>query len=104
MKFAKYLNEARKKFDLGSGHKGHGITVWNRAKEVHGDYETIAHIDNKRKVTWYIKNPPKEVIAYVDNIAKGKNPRVSVTQSQRVFRESCGKDHMKQDCPKGTYW
>ena len=79
------LNE--RKFDLGSGHLGHGISVYNRAKEVHGDYEKIAHIDDKRKVKWYIKNPTKEVKAYVDKIVKGKNPKVSSTQSQKVFRE-----------------
>ena len=79
------LNE--RKFDLGSGHLGHGISVYNKAKEVHGDYEKIAHIDDKRKVKWYIKNPTKEVKAYVDKIVKGKNPSISATQSQKVFRE-----------------
>jgi hypothetical protein len=79
------LNE--RKFDLGSGHKGNGITVWNRAKEVHGDYEQIAHIDKNRKIKYYIKNPPKEVKAYVEKIAKGSNPNVSTTQSSKVFKE-----------------
>lgn len=76
-----------RKFDLGSGHMGNGITVWNRAKEVHGDYETIAHIDANRKISWRIKNPPKKVKDYVEGIAKGKNPNVSTTQSQKVFKE-----------------
>jgi hypothetical protein len=79
------LNE--RKFDLGSGHKGNGITVWNRAKEVHGDYEMIAHIDRKRKITWNIKNPPKHVKDYVEKIAKGKNPRATASQSHKVFDE-----------------
>ena len=64
-----------RKFDLGSGTLGNGISVWNRAKEVHGDYEKIAHIDRNRKITYYIKNPPREVKKYVEGIAKGKNPR-----------------------------
>jgi len=80
--------ERKKKFDLGSGHMGNGISVWNRAKEVHGDYEKIAHIDQNRKIKYYIKNPPKEVIQYVEKIAKGKNPNISATQSQKVFKES----------------
>lgn len=79
------LNE--RKFDLGSGSMGNGITVWNRAKEVHGDYENIAHIDRNRKIKYYIKNPPKEVKDYVEKIAKGKNPNVSATQSSKVFKE-----------------
>jgi hypothetical protein len=80
-----------RKFDLGAGHLGNGITVWNRAKEVGGDYEKIAHIASNRKITWYLKNPPKEVIDYVEKIAKGKNPSVSTTQKdQKVFDEAIG--------------
>lgn len=81
------LNE--RKFDLGSGHLGNGITVWNRAREVRGDYEKIAHIDPNRKITYYIKKPPKEVIDYVEKIANGKNMSVSSTQSHmKVFNEN----------------
>ena len=69
------INE--RKFDLGSGTMGNGIVVWNKAKEVHGDYEKVAHIDSNRKVKYYIKNPPKQVKDYVEKIAKGKNPAVS---------------------------
>lgn len=87
------LNERRKKFDLGSGHLGHGISVYNRAKEVHGDYEKIAHVDDKRKVTWYIKNPTKEVRDYVNKIVTGKNPSVSTSQrNKKVFREETNKE------------
>lgn len=86
------LNE--RKFDLGSGHKGNGITIWNRAKEIHGDYETIAHIDPNRKITYYIKNPPPEVKTYVEKIAKGKNMSVSTTQKdKKIFNEEL--DEMK---------
>ena len=81
-----------KKFDLGSGHLGNGITVWNRAVEKHGDYEIIAHVDRDRTVTWRIKNPPKEVKDYVEAIATGKNPSVSVSQpDQKVFVSSIRK-------------
>lgn len=76
-----------RKFDLGSGHLGNGISVWNRAKEVHGDYEKIAHIDPDRKIKYYIKNPPKQVKDYVEKIAKGPNPKASVSQSHKVFKE-----------------
>ena len=81
------LNE--RKFDLGSGTMGNGVVVWNRAKEVSGDYEKIAHIDSNRKVTYYIKNPPKQVKDYVEKIAKGKNFAASATQpNMKVFKEN----------------
>jgi hypothetical protein len=81
-----------RKFDLGSGHLGNGISVYNKAKEVHGDYEKIAHIDRNRKVTYYIKNPPKQVKDYIEKIAKGNNPNISATQSGKVFKESVDND------------
>ena len=78
------------KFDLGSGHLGNGITVWNRAKEEHGDYQKIAHIDAHRKITWYIKNPPKEVVEYVQQCTK-EDPSVSTSQpDQKVFHSKAG--------------
>lgn len=84
---ATILNE--RKFDLGSGTMGNGVTIWNRAKEVHGDYEKIAHINPDRKITYYIKNPPKQVIDYVEKIAKGKNFASSTSQPHmKVFKES----------------
>lgn len=77
-----------RKFDLGSGTMGNGVVVWNRAKEVHGDYEKVAHIDSNRKVTYYIKKPPKEVTKYVEGIAKGKNFGASTSQpDMKVFKE-----------------
>ena len=33
-----------KAYDLGYGHLGNGLTVWNRLEEEHGDYKTVAHI------------------------------------------------------------
>ncbi len=37
------------------GFLGNGLTVANRAKEVNGDYEHIAHISNGGNITWYVK-------------------------------------------------
>lgn len=74
-----------KKFDLGCGHLGNGLTVWNRAREVHGDYQKIAHISVYREVTWYIKNPPPHVVEYVLE-ASMSDMGVSETQpEQKVF-------------------
>jgi len=72
------------KFDLGAGHLGNGITVWNRAKEVHGDYERVAHIDRDRTVSWWVKNPPADVLSYVEGIANGSNMGVSETQPEQM--------------------
>lgn len=77
-----------RKFDLGCGHLGNGITVWNRAREVNGDYEKVAHIDAYRAITYRIKNPPKEVVEYCEKIAQGPNMSVSATQEyMKVFRD-----------------
>lgn len=82
------INEGKKKFDLGAGTMGNGMVVWNRAKEVHGDYEKVAHIDQNRKIKYYIKKVPKEVKDYVEEIAKGKNPSASTSQPHmKVFKE-----------------
>ena len=91
----KYLGE--RKFDLGSGSMGNGVTIWNRAREVHGDYEKIAHIDRNRKITYYIKNPPKEVVQYAEKIAKGNNFAMSQTQPHmKVFNEASPDAHQKK--------
>lgn len=90
------LNE--RKFDLNSGTMGNGIVVWNRAKEVHGDYEKIAHIDTDRKIKYFIKNPPKDVVKYVEKIAKGKNFSISTSQKDKmVFKE--GKQYLNEASP-----
>lgn len=79
-------NRIARKFDLGAGHLGNGVTVWNRAKEVGGDYETVAHIDRDRTISWHIKNPPKEVVDYVERIAKGPNMSSSTSHpDNKVF-------------------
>lgn len=44
--------EKAEDYDLGFGHLGNGLTVWNRAKEVDGDYPTIAHISPEGEVTY----------------------------------------------------
>ena len=74
-------------FKLGHGSLGNGITVWNSAKEVNGDYEKVAHINPFRKITYYIENLPAKIIAYVEAIATGPSPSASTSQpEQKVFR------------------
>lgn len=45
-----------KKFELFLGCLGNGITVYNKAVTVNGDYKTIAHIAQCGKIRWHV-NP-----------------------------------------------
>lgn len=43
--------EQTAQYDIGMGYLGNGLTVWNRAVEVNGDYQNIAHISLKVKLS-----------------------------------------------------
>lgn len=43
-----------RKFELGMGCLGNGVTCWNSAIEEHGDYQTVAHISTAGNIRWYI--------------------------------------------------
>lgn len=74
----------KKKYDIGFGYLGNGITVWNRLEEKHGDYVTIAHIDNNRNIKFY-ENLPEDIKKKIEHFAKNANPKISVTQDVNVF-------------------
>ena len=44
------------------GYLGNGLTVWNRAVEVNGDYQTIAHISPEGEITFYVQDLPQSVV------------------------------------------
>ena len=72
--------------NIGSGHLGNGLVVWNRAVEQHGDYKKIAHISANREIKYYMKRVSKEVRAHIEKLAQS-NLSVSATQpEQKVFR------------------
>jgi len=73
------------RYDLGYGHMGNGLTVWNRLEEVHGDYKTVAHIDPDRTVTFYDKDLPEEIREEIQKIAATSEMSVSATQDTPVF-------------------
>ena len=73
------------KYDLGYGHLGNGVTVWNRLEEEHGDYKTIAHIDPDRTVTFYDENVPEDVRAQIMEVAATSEMTISATQDAPVF-------------------
>lgn len=74
-----------KAYDLGYGHLGNGITVWNRLEEEHGDYKTVAHIAPDPTVTIYDEEMPQAVREEIQRIADTSEMTISVTQDAPVF-------------------
>ena len=72
-------------YDLGYGHLGNGIAVWNRLEEEHGDYKTVAHIAPDRTVTIYDDEMPQTVRDEIQRIADTSQMTISTTQDAPVF-------------------
>ena len=77
--------KAATRYDLGYGHLGNGLTVWNRLEEEHGDYKTVAHIAPDRAVTFYDKDMPEVIKAEIRKIAMTSEMSISATQDAPVF-------------------
>ena len=77
-----------KAYDLGYGHLGNGVTVWNRLEEEHGDYKTVAHIAPDRTVTIYDEEMPQAVREEIQRIADTSEMTISATQDAPVFSVS----------------
>jgi hypothetical protein len=63
------LKVEAKKYDIGAGHMGNGLTIWNRAEEQYGDYKIIAHIDPNGKISIRDKGIPSNVMKMIDDWA-----------------------------------
>lgn len=74
-----------KAYNLGYGHLGNGLTVWNRLEEEHGDYKTVAHIAPDRTVTIYDEEMPQAVREEIQRIADTSEMTISATQNAPVF-------------------
>jgi len=61
-----------------------GLLIVNKAKEINGDYETIAFINRDREIKLYKKQLPKNVINYI-NEQKNSNPNISASQKIPLF-------------------
>lgn len=72
-------------YDLGYGHTGSGLNVWNRLEQVNGDYKTIAHIHPNREVVFYDDHLPEEVKEQIRQVAATSEMTVSATQDTPVF-------------------
>ena len=72
-------------YDLGYGHAGSGLNVWNLLEQVNGDYKTIAHIHPNREVVFYDDYLPDEVKEQIQRVAATSEMTVSATQDAPVF-------------------
>ena len=62
-------------FDIGMGYLGNGLTVWNRAVEVNGDYQNIAHISPEGEITFYVQDLPQSVVERIRQAAEREKPK-----------------------------
>ena len=79
------VQELQKAYDLGFGHLGNGLTIWNRLEEVDGDYRTVAHIAPDRTVQIYDEEMPQEIRERIQQVADTSEMTVSATQNTPVF-------------------
>ena len=66
----KQPEEKAVEYDIGMGYLGNGLTVWNRAVEVNGDYQNIAHISPEGETTYYVQDLPQSVVERIEQAAE----------------------------------
>ena len=71
----KQPEEKAVEFDIGMGYLGNGLTVWNRAVEVNGDYQNIAHISPEGEITFYVQDLPQSVVERIRQVAEREKPK-----------------------------
>ncbi len=71
----KQSEEKAVEFDIGMGYLGNGLTVWNRAVEVNGDYQNIAHISPEGEITFYVQDLPQSVVERIRQAAEREKPK-----------------------------
>ena len=74
----------RASYDIGMGYLGNGLTVWNRAVEEHGDYQTIAHISNEGEIKYYVDGLPDDVVARIEQAAKQEKQKALFAAAYKV--------------------
>jgi hypothetical protein len=76
-KLKESVNEA-KKYDIGSGWMGNGLTIWNRAEQQDDDYKIIAHISDNGTLSIRDKQLPSDIKKmfqiWADSMKKGNRP------------------------------
>ena len=71
-------------FDIGMGYLGNGLTVWNRAVEESGDYQTIAHISDGGEIHYYVDGLPEDVVARIEQAAAQEQQKSLFAASYQV--------------------
>ena len=71
----KQPEEQTVEYDIGMGYLGNGLTVWNRAVEVNGDYQNIAHISPEGEITYYVQDLPQSVVERIEQAAEREKPK-----------------------------
>ena len=71
-------------FDIGMGYLGNGLTVWNRAVEESGDYQTIAHISDEGEIHYYVDGLPEDVVARIEQAAAQEQQKALFAASYQV--------------------
>ena len=74
-------------YDIEAGYLGNGLTVWDKSREEHGDYKTIAHIGETGEVTIYDKQIPSEILKQIYQWSEEGQGRTR-TESQGIIGES----------------
>ena len=97
------VQEPKKAYDLGFGHLGNGLTVWNRLEEVDGDYRTVAHIAPDRTVQIYDEEMPQEVRDRIQQVADSSEMTVSATQNAPVFSVPPKQEPPQKEEPADPY-
>lgn len=82
-------------YDIGMGYLGNGLTVWNKAVEVNGDYQTIAHISPEGEISYRVSGLPTEVVETIERAAKTERQQARFIASYRRYAE------IKHDNPDG---
>ena len=71
--------------DLGFGHLGNGITVYDRSRKILGDYLTVAHIDSSRKISYTQAPISEQQFIDIEEYAIKADPNISASQHNKVF-------------------
>ncbi len=85
-------------FDIGMGYLGNGLTVWNRAVEESGDYQTIAHISSEGEIRYYVDGLPDDVVSRIEQAAAREQQKrcflpLIKSETECIWTESLLKSH-----------
>lgn len=85
-------------FNIGMGYLGNGLTVWNRAVEENGDYQTIAHISSEGEIRYYVDGLPDDVVSMIEPQRHGNIKKLCLQphirwETECIWKESLLKSH-----------